>query len=200
MTTDETPGFPFDPERDVLLDARTIRGLAHPLRVKMLGILRVKGPATATQLAEQLGESTGSTSYHLRQLAAYGFVVEDASKGEGRERWWRAAHRATHYDPVSADPEVAAAGEVFMRALIESYSDRMKTWVGNAPRVDIVWQKVGDMSDVVLELTPHEAHRLSVEMAELLERYRNRETPSEGSEQVAVQYQVLPLLAEGSAP
>jgi DNA-binding transcriptional ArsR family regulator len=200
MTADETPGFPFDPERDVLLDARTIRGLAHPLRVKMLGLLRVKGPATATQLAEQLGESTGSTSYHLRQLAAYGFVVEDTSRGEGRERWWRSAHRATHYDPVSADPEVAAAGEVFMRALIESYSDRMRTWVGNAPRVDIVWQKVGDMSDVVLELTPHEAHRLSVEMAELLERYRHRETPPEGAEQVAVQYQVLPLLAEGSAP
>ncbi|WP_428995029.1 helix-turn-helix domain-containing protein [Kribbella qitaiheensis] len=39
------------------------------MRNRMLGLLRVHGPATATTLAERLGVNTGATSYHLRQLA-----------------------------------------------------------------------------------------------------------------------------------
>ena len=60
------PGF--DPQRDVLLDAHNLRGLVHPLRAKILTMLRESGPATATMLAERLGESSAATSYHLRQL------------------------------------------------------------------------------------------------------------------------------------
>ena len=75
-------------------DARSLRGLAHPLRLQLLGLLRSDGPATATQLAVRTGQSSGATSYHLRQLAAYGFVIEDAERTTGRrERYWRAAHR-----------------------------------------------------------------------------------------------------------
>ena len=40
------------------------------------------------------GESS-ATSYHLRQLAAYGFVVEDPGHGRGRERYWRAVERSS---------------------------------------------------------------------------------------------------------
>ena len=59
----------FDLVKDVTLDPRTLRGLAHLMRVRILTSLREGGPATATGLAARLGESTGSTSYHLRQLA-----------------------------------------------------------------------------------------------------------------------------------
>ena len=51
--------------------------------------LSLHGPATATQLAARLEESSGATSYHLRQLEKYGFVEEDPTRGTGRERWWR---------------------------------------------------------------------------------------------------------------
>src|SRR6478609_3560973 len=53
-----------------------LRALAHPTRLTMLGMLRIDGPATATSLATRLGINTGQTSYHLRQLAHYGFVVD----------------------------------------------------------------------------------------------------------------------------
>jgi predicted transcriptional regulator len=71
------------PERiDVVSpDPRSLRGLAHPLRLHLLGLLRADGPATASQLAARTGQSSGATSYHLRQLAAYGFVVEDTGRG-----------------------------------------------------------------------------------------------------------------------
>ena len=75
--------------------AAGLRALSHPTRMKMLMRLRVEGPATATQLARELSLNTGATSYHLRQLAAHGFIVEDAERGDARDRWWRAAHRST---------------------------------------------------------------------------------------------------------
>lgn len=71
------------------VDASSLQGLAHPLRVQLCDQLGLHGPATATQLAGRLGESSGATSYHLRQLEKYGFVEEDSTRGSRRERWWR---------------------------------------------------------------------------------------------------------------
>ncbi len=73
------------------LDARSLRGLAHPLRMQLLDALRNNGPATASQLGARLGESSGATSYHLRQLAAHGFVEDapgTARAGSGGGRRW----------------------------------------------------------------------------------------------------------------
>ena len=60
---------PLEPAVQVT-DVRALRALAHPLRNRLLGQLRLNGPATASQLGRVVGESSGSTSYHLRQLAA----------------------------------------------------------------------------------------------------------------------------------
>src|ERR1700750_2207805 len=75
--------------------AAGLRALSHPTRLKMLMLLRTEGPATATQLAQQLSLNTGATSYHLRQLADHRFHVEDTERGDARDRWWRAAHEST---------------------------------------------------------------------------------------------------------
>ena len=73
-------------------EVQAIRALAHPLRLELLDLLRFEGPSTATLLGQRLGESSGATSYHLRQLARYGFVAEMPSEGT-RERWWRYQER-----------------------------------------------------------------------------------------------------------
>lgn len=70
------------------LDLDALRLLAHPLRQRIERELR-GGPVTATTLARALGESTGLTSYHLRELAKHGFVEEVPELARGRERWWR---------------------------------------------------------------------------------------------------------------
>jgi DNA-binding transcriptional ArsR family regulator len=69
------------------MNVRGVRALAHPLRLALLDRLRFEGPATATQLAHRVGESSGATSYHLRLLAKYGYI-EEAPRRKGRERWW----------------------------------------------------------------------------------------------------------------
>jgi len=75
------------------LDGRSLRALAHPLRLRILDALRFDGPSNSTRLAKLVGESTGTVSWHLRQLAQYGFVEDETECGNNRERWWRAASR-----------------------------------------------------------------------------------------------------------
>ena len=62
--------------------------MSHPLRREMLRHLGQHGPATSTTIAEALGENTGTTSYHLRVLAAAGIIEEVPERAHGRERWW----------------------------------------------------------------------------------------------------------------
>src|SRR5215475_15913022 len=89
-------------------DPKALRALAHPIRLSLMGLLRTEGPLTATKAGELLGESSASTSFHLRQLAKYG-LVEETGGGQGRERPWRATTLFTDIPEVTGDPKVAAA-------------------------------------------------------------------------------------------
>lgn len=80
-----------------ITDERVLGTLAHPLRSRMVGLLRLHGPATATKLGQRLRESSGVTSYHLRKLAEVGLVEEDVDRGTRKERWWRAVHDLTKW-------------------------------------------------------------------------------------------------------
>ncbi|MEU5958877.1 helix-turn-helix domain-containing protein [Streptomyces sp. NPDC047525] len=92
-TTDGAP--------EELSDLRVLKALAQPRRQQMLQHLTVHGPATSATLARALGLNTGATSYHLRELARYGFVEETAGAGHGRERWWRAVPGDRRFPPRS---------------------------------------------------------------------------------------------------
>lgn len=92
-TTDGAP--------EELSDLRVLKALAQPRRQQMLQHLTTHGPATSATLARALGLNTGATSYHLRELARYGFVEETAGTGHGRERWWRAVPGDRRFPPRS---------------------------------------------------------------------------------------------------
>jgi DNA-binding transcriptional ArsR family regulator len=92
--------------RKVVGDAKRWKALSHPLRQEILRHLAEHGPATSTTLAEALGESTGTTSYHLRVLADAGVIEEVPGRASGRERWWRSVpvdHREPDYASLSAE-------------------------------------------------------------------------------------------------
>ena len=55
--------------RLMVQDPKALRAYAHPVRMTLIGLLRVRGPLTATQAARLTGESSGTCSFHLRQLA-----------------------------------------------------------------------------------------------------------------------------------
>ena len=102
-----------------LTDPRALRAYAHPVRMALVGLLRTEGPLTATRAAELLGESSGTCSFHLRQLAKYG-LVEEAGGGTGREKPWRATATSTDWD-ADGTPEGAAATGVKATVIPEQY-------------------------------------------------------------------------------
>src|SRR3982751_379302 len=105
------------PLRRKELDAPALKALAHPLRVQILRTLEVRGQVSVTSLAEELGESTGAVSYHLRQLARHGLVEEgDPEKGDQhavgrRRRLWRMAVDEIHISGTGfmSDPDTSEA-------------------------------------------------------------------------------------------
>lgn len=191
---DRLPAW-VDPKMTARLDATSIRGLAHPTRLRTLGILRSEGPATATTLAARLGLNTGATSYHLRQLAAHGFIVEDEALGTARERWWRAAHHTTFFDRESLAGD--DRGEAYVRAVAQTYAERILRAVDDYATLPPEWQAAGTLSDVILRLTPDEARRLREGLLEVTSRYRRHDPEDTGGAPkdavpVSVQIQSIP--------
>jgi DNA-binding transcriptional ArsR family regulator len=183
----------FDPDRDVMLDARNLRGLAHPLRLRMLAALREGGAATATQLASRLGESSAATSYHLRQLADYGFIVEDEGRGTGRERWWRSAHRSSYFELSGDETEEARLlGESYLRSVVGAMAARMEAWVDALPMVPAAWHRGSTVSDYRATLTPAEAAELIARLDAIGTEVRDRKPSAGEARPVVLQFQVLP--------
>jgi DNA-binding transcriptional ArsR family regulator len=197
----DLPQRPPDPAPhradDIHLDARTLRGLAHPLRVRLLGLLRSDGPSTATALAARLGLSSAATSYHLRQLAAYGFIVEDAGRGQPRERWWRAAHRSTSMSlaEVADAPGAIEAGEVYLRGVAQSYAQQVQGHLDELAVLPPAWRNAGTFNDTLLRLTPEQTTEVVDRMWAVVDEYRRADEPAaaeSGARRVVVQLQVFP--------
>ncbi|MFF5333941.1 ArsR/SmtB family transcription factor [Streptomyces sp. NPDC013181] len=182
---------------DVLsIDTRSLRVLAHPLRIRLLSALREYGPATASGLADRLGESSGATSYHLRQLAAHGFVKDDPERGKGRERWWRAAHAGHAFDADlahDADPEVRGAMGVVLHEVASIHAQELNTWLGTRHEWPQEWYEGSDLSDFKVRLTPELSRELSEKIHELISSYRDRVPDgTEGSALVRTHLHMFP--------
>jgi DNA-binding transcriptional ArsR family regulator len=182
----------------VQLDATSLKALAHPLRVRLLGLLRADGPATATGLGARVDESSGTTSYHLRQLATAGLVVEDESRGNGRDRWWRAAHDSTRLEPAewADDPEVSPYVDAYMGAVAAAYASRVQAYLAEAHTWPKRWQQASTLSDFRLSLSAAELVRLNDEVEALVESYYR--PARKGDEQVSFQVQSFPVRRGGA--
>jgi DNA-binding MarR family transcriptional regulator len=163
--------------------------------VRLLGLLRLEGPATATGLAGKVGESSGTTSYHLRQLAAADLIVEDTGRGNARERWWRAAQDSTemHGEMWADDPEMKPVADAYMGAILTAYTARARAFLDTADSWPRRWQRASEMSDYNLSLTAAETTRLNAAVRELLESFQRE--PRKGDASVAFQFQSFPWRA-----
>ncbi|WP_406353660.1 helix-turn-helix domain-containing protein [Streptomyces hirsutus] len=181
------------------LDARSLRGLAHPLRMRLLDALRFGGPATASQLAAKLGESSGATSYHLRQLAAHGFIEDAPERGKGRERWWKAVHKGLSFDDAlltDASPEVRGAADLYLHEVATTQTRDLSTWLGNRSTWPEEWNRTWDMSSATLRLTPELTRELVEKMHALVETYRDRAVDEDDAAQVRIHTHAFPLATD----
>ncbi len=159
-------------------DATALRAYAHPVRMKLILALRTRGPLTATQAGRLLGESSGTCSFHLRQLAKYG-LVEETGGGTGREKPWRATTTSTNWDNVQQTPEAAAAAGLLSEVLAESYFAALMRWLEVRPGESEEWQQAAFIGDRLLWVTADELAQIGRELSAIVDRYFERQVNPE---------------------
>src|SRR6476659_6304295 len=142
-----------------LTDPRALRAYAHPVRRRTLALLRTRGTLTATEAADALGESSGTMSFHLRQLAKYG-LVEEAPTVKGRQKPWRATSLTTGVPGYVADPDAAEAARDLKMSMTQLYLEQVMAWLQGSREDSPEWQEAADFGDNVLYLTAAELTRL----------------------------------------
>lgn len=184
------------------IDAAAMKAFAHPLRMKMYAYLTDHGSATATMLAKHTGESTGQTSYHLRQLERHGFVVEDVGRGTGRERWWKAAGFNMR-GVLDDDPSLRPAIALTLQGQLEQRYQNLRSWYERSVTVDRDWLDASVNSTVSVWMTREEAGQLAHEVMTLVHertehaKERHDAGDTDGERRVRVYFDVFPLPEDG---
>src|SRR3954468_1483563 len=192
------------------LGMAALRALAHPLRVEIMNELSDFGPATASMLAERLNESSGSTSYHLRQLAKHDIIVEDAERGSGRERWWRMAPGGvTIGSPETLDtPAGREANELVSLGWQQNNERRLTAFLRRGlDTFGFEWMESSTLSTSHLEVTREQLLELGHEYYALQERLKAKWKAAEAESAAAgepaverkraqVQFNAFPLVEQ----
>jgi DNA-binding transcriptional ArsR family regulator len=172
-----------------ITDSRVLAAMSHPLRRRLMDILRVDGPATASMLAERTEQAVGNISHHLHTLAACELVEEAPELAKDRrERWWRLVSTTLRWsrsdfreDSASEAIEMAAASlnlerqTQFVRGFMGVDDDERRSW-GEGPFSTNNW----------LRLTPEELEQVGAEVIELLDRWSDRKIPDDGKDRRSV--------------
>lgn len=139
----------------------------------MLDSLR-DGPATASMLARDLGESSGATSYHLRALEAAELVVEDLDRRKGRERWWmRNPERSGLISSVPADDaEYGAALAQLESVILSRDEEALNRYLPIRESFSEEWQESAFIGGWMAYATREEIEELSRHVVEWLHARR----------------------------
>ncbi|MBX4906055.1 MULTISPECIES: helix-turn-helix domain-containing protein [Rhizobium] len=151
----------------VVPEPTALKALAHPVRLRMLGMLRIDGPATATQLAARLGLNSGATSYHLRQLAQYGFI-EEAPHGSRRDRWWRARHELTSVPASETQGEALDLDVAFNQAALSLQVGQMQQALEEYAELPAKWRKATAADDIIIPMTAEKAEALTKRLSDII--------------------------------
>lgn len=163
--------------------------LRHPVRAQLLDLVRELGTVTSTEAARRLGHSSGLCSFHLRQLARYGYL--EPAPTRGRVRPWRLRGA----EPAPQPTPVTGLGELSRELEDEGY----RRWLAQRADAPPEWRR--DAADsAVLYLTPAELQAMAGEIRTVLHRYAGREhdpaARPAGAGPVGAVLRLFPLLPE----
>jgi DNA-binding transcriptional ArsR family regulator len=110
-----------------ITDRQMVQALSHPVRRRVLAALRGRA-ASPAQLAKEFGESLGTISYHVRQLAAAKLIelVEERPRRGATEHFYIAVGRTVIPENVWADLPASAQGAVTSSWLTQVYSETVQ--------------------------------------------------------------------------
>ena len=182
-----------------IADLDGLKALAHPLRMQIIEALSTYGEQTASGLAERLGESSGATSYHLRQLEKHGYVREVEGRGTGRERWWDRVPGPIHIGSAELESSQAgrAASRVIMREWLHHRESGVRDIIERGHEVlTPAWRDALALQSASVHVTAEQLEALNKAVTTLIldfaREHRGQRVP--GSRPVHLQYYGYPVL------
>ena len=162
---------PAGQRRRLLDDPRSIRALAHPLRLELSSLVGRASRITTADAARALGISHGLASHHLHQLAKYGFV-EQVGGADNRERPWQLVATSTSTEGIEDQPGGAAAVAVLEQVVAERALAALEDWHERRANWPPAWRAhTGVAHSSTLYLTEPELAGLTEAIGALLWRY-----------------------------
>jgi len=166
------PTEPAKPDEDMLLltDPKTMRAMAHPLRLAILELFSVHETLTATQASEALGESPANCAFHLRTLGRYG-LLEEAGGGRGRERPWKTVSNGIRVNSTNLqDKQAELAATTLGQITVDRWLARIKNTLGKQDW-PADWEDGAEAHESILFLTPAETVAINHEIRAMLNQY-----------------------------
>lgn len=154
-------------------DPQALRALAHPIRLKLLEQLILHGPATATELADRIAESAPNCSWHLRQLAKYGYV-DDVPGDHGRQRPYKAVMQGNSWARAVDSPELALAGDAVSEVLVDREVGQLRDWIRRRAAETEQWQDATFITQSMTWLTAEELNEIGAQIKEIVLRHMDR--------------------------
>lgn len=186
-----------------ITDLDALKVFTHPLRIRLYRALLTARTATASHLADQVDEAVSLVSYHLRKMAAHGFIVEAPEHStDGRERWWKiSAERGFSFRSADFDdrPEGAAVLARVTRQLLATRAERYQQYLDEQSAWPREWTNASFSSEYMPLLNAAELQQMAEEIGALMQRWTDRGRAAEdagdteGREHVAVQMYGFPF-------
>src|SRR6202167_2335020 len=162
-----------DNESPMITDVKVIAAMTHPLRRRLLSLLRLDGPSTVGVLAQQTGQAPGNISHHLKALAAAGLVEEGPELArDRRERWWRRSTPAIRWntEDFKGDAETEAIARAAVSLNLDYQVNQLRQWDAQPEQEKAAWSKGPFSTDYWLRLTEDELSALHLEIEVVLTR------------------------------
>ncbi|HZB51486.1 MAG TPA: helix-turn-helix domain-containing protein [Mycobacteriales bacterium] len=153
-------------DRREIRDVRALGALAHPVRSALLSHLMAVGPRTATECAGAVGASASNCSWHLRQLARFGFVERAGEAADGRERPWQAAATGFDFSPAGQadEPAVRAAAQTLAAVQLDEEHRLARRYLRGEEEQPAEWRRSAGLSSYELLLTAAELRELGARL------------------------------------
>lgn len=157
-------------------DPAMLRALAHPLRVEILAVLDELGEATATQIAEKVGESPSNCSFHLRTLAKAGFIERGEAKGTSKP--WKSVYQSRDLSPEAGNPESMRTSATIGALYVQHEANRVVDFLTRHGLSDEEWLPGTTVNTAAFWATKEELAELAAEIEHLADRFRGRKDPA----------------------
>jgi len=166
-----------------ITDSAVLAALAHPLRRRLMDVLKVHGPATVGMFAERTDQAPANVSHHLRVLGASGLIEEAPELArDRRERWWRLATTGVRWNSADFDddPTAQAVAQAAQALNTDRHMSLARAWFSADESRRREWDDSAFSTDRWLRLTPGELREVEGQILAVLESWGTRDIPADG--------------------